>query len=135
MLVVSLDTGMELPERIQGVDDHAEVTVVAACDLADTVSVSGWSRTAVDDALEAVEVLAAVLGRVEGLDEALAPVTGAVVRARRCLGLDTEPEPEPEPGPGAAEPAPAAGAVLPRQRVSRSRRRGLGPGYRGIPTG
>ncbi len=133
--MVSLDMSMELPEGIQGVDGQAETTLVAACDLTDAVAVAGWSRGAADDALEAIEVLAAALARVEGLDGPLAPVADAVVRARRhldpddelvpvigavsrarCrLGVDDEPELLSVPGPG-------CGAGV------RPRRAGLGTG-------
>ncbi|MEW1552148.1 hypothetical protein [Streptomyces tsukubensis] len=114
-------------QRAVGVDGYAESVVVSACELADVVAVSGWTPEAVDDTLEAVEVLAAALASAVG--GALAPVAAAVAEARARLAADADPNSAGDGGPA----APIPDAAVSRRPVPQARRRGLGPGYRGIP--
>ncbi|MFI5945527.1 hypothetical protein ACIBCB_35520 [Streptomyces uncialis] len=120
-----------------GVEQRAELAVVSACHLADVVAPTAWSEAAAEDALDAIDVLAAALSGISpATAEALAVVAGATADVRRRLGLRVDPGPAGEPsvpvprtGPRTT-PAPGAPS-LPRPRV---RRRGLGPGYQGIST-
>lgn len=97
--------GMERPVVERRADEIAE----AACELADAVSAQRWSPAAVDDAVDAIETLAEALltARAEA-----AEVLVAVAGLRAALAP-----------PGVAPPPPPAG---------RPRRRGLGPGWRGL---
>ncbi|MFD9112349.1 hypothetical protein [Streptomyces bottropensis] len=105
------------------VEQYAEVIADTACDLADTARPEDWSAASQDDLLEAIDTLAGVLSALgPDIAGALAPVTSATAAARRHLGLAD--------GDG---PEPAAGVARPRA-VRRPRRRGLGPGFRGIRT-
>lgn len=121
---------MELSSRAApGVDRYAEHAVENACRLAATAGIraatagpGGWSAAAVDDALEAIDTLAAALS-VLGPEaaRALAPVTAAVNDVRRLLA------PPADEATGAA-----AGVSAPRMPPRPPRRRGLGPGFKGI---
>ncbi|MEH0424800.1 hypothetical protein QBB34_00135 [Streptomyces stelliscabiei] len=102
-------------------EQYTEVIANSACDLADTARPENWSAASQDDPLEAIDTLAEVLSALgPDIAGALAPVTSATAAARRHLGLAD--------GDG---PEPAAGAARPR---AVRRRRGLGPGFRGIRT-
>ncbi|MFI1018234.1 hypothetical protein [Streptomyces sp. NPDC020965] len=98
------------------------------------VTPTSWSTGAAEDALYAIDVLAAALSQISPeTAQALAAVVAVTTDARRRLGLPTDPEPVGEP----AVPRPRTGqqttpGTPPRPRP---RRRGLGPGYRGIGTG
>ncbi|MFI2215191.1 hypothetical protein [Streptomyces sp. NPDC020141] len=119
-----------------GVEARAELAVESACHLADAVTPTAWSRSAAEDALDAIDVLAAALSRIgPETGEALAAVAAATADARRRLGLPADPEPEPE----VEEPAvlgprtePQTGSGAPSRTRTGPRRRGLGPGFRGI---
>ena len=117
---------MELSSRAApGVEKYAEHAVENACHLADAAcGAGGWSAAAADDALEAIDTLAAALSalgpEVAGV---LAPVTAAAAGARRVLGL---------PGAVEEETAGTAGTVPAARTAPRPRRRGLGPGFQGI---
>ncbi|MFJ4343244.1 hypothetical protein [Streptomyces sp. NPDC088915] len=117
---------MELVERaLPAVEEHADQTAESACLLADAVSAGGWSAVAADDALTAIETLAEALGGIgPELQDVLAAATAAASTARRRLGLPVDTEPEPA----------AAGAVPGPRTGRRPRRRGLGPGFKGIRT-
>ncbi|MFB7592808.1 hypothetical protein [Streptomyces sp. NPDC056169] len=79
---------------------------------------------AIDDALVAIDTLAAALAQVDPeVAEVLAAVTAATSTARRRFGLPVEPDPAPAGTERGSEPRPA--------RRPRSRRRGLGPGFQG----
>ncbi|MER7048347.1 hypothetical protein [Streptomyces jumonjinensis] len=116
-----------------GVEQRAELVVESACHLADAVTPTAWSTAAAEDALDAIDVLAAALSQISPeTAQALAAVAAATADARRHLDLPTDPEPAGEP----AVPTPRTGqqttpGTPPRPRP---RRRGLGPGYRGIGT-
>ncbi|MEV1069964.1 hypothetical protein [Streptomyces sp. NPDC050263] len=106
-----------------GVEHYAETAAESACHLADIAGPESWSPAAADDALDAIDTLAGALSAL-GPDIAatLAPVTAATTRARRQLGL------------GDDEGAAATVEVPARHSAQRSRRRGLGPGFKGIRT-
>ncbi|MBB1261592.1 hypothetical protein [Streptomyces alkaliterrae] len=115
---------MELVERaLPAVEEHADQAAESACLLADVVSAGGWSVVAVEDALTAIETLAEALGGiVPELRDVLAAATAAASTARRRLGLPVDTEPEP-----------AVEGVIPAPRTGRRpRRRGLGPGFKGV---
>ncbi|MFJ8469679.1 hypothetical protein [Streptomyces swartbergensis] len=111
-----------------GVEKAAEQTVESACHLADLADPNGWSTAAAEDVLDAVDTLTETLGGAgEDLAQALAAVTAATVEARRRLGIAVN-----EPPSGRDGAASAPGARGPERRPPR--RRGLGPGFRGIRT-
>ncbi|MEU1940482.1 hypothetical protein ACH49O_41365 [Streptomyces coeruleorubidus] len=112
-----------------GVEQAAEQTVESACHLADLAGPDGWSTAAAEDVLDAIDTLTEALGSAgEDLAQALAAVGAATAEARRRLGIDVHDQ---EPGP-----EDAASVSLPRGPGRRPpRRRGLGPGFRGIRTG
>ncbi|MFD8938567.1 hypothetical protein ACFV0R_25510 [Streptomyces sp. NPDC059578] len=119
-----------------GVEQRAELAVVSACHLADAVTPTAWSTGAAEDALDAIDVLATALSGISPeTAEALAAVTAATTAARRRLALPTTTDPASDAAGGPAVPVPRAepqtGPGAPRLRP---RRRGLGPGYRGIGT-
>ncbi|MFD5557786.1 hypothetical protein ACFWIA_28595 [Streptomyces sp. NPDC127068] len=129
---IVVEPGMGLNEQAApGVEQRAESVVVSACHLADVVAPTAWSAAAAEDALDAIDVLAAALSGISpDTARALAAVAAATADVRRQLGLPADAD--------TAAPVPAAGAGgqavpgrLPRPRV---RRRGLGPGYQGILT-
>lgn len=86
---------MELPTiAAPGVGERADAVADAACHLYDTVAPwrtgapGGWSRTAAEDAAEAIETTAHALAHIDpGAEVVLAPVHAAVADLRRRLGL------------------------------------------------
>ncbi|MFI2740952.1 hypothetical protein [Streptomyces sp. NPDC018711] len=114
---------MEPVERAgPGIEEHADEADDAACRLADIAVPGGWSETAVDDTLVAIDTLAAALAQ---LDREVAEVLAATATARRHLGLPVDAEAE--TAPSTTTPA------VPGPRTGRQpRRRGLGPGFQGI---
>ncbi|MBT2542344.1 hypothetical protein J7E99_16890 [Streptomyces sp. ISL-44] len=86
---------MELPTiAAPGVGERADAVADAACHLYDTVapwrtgSPGGWSRTAAEDAAEAIETTAHALAHIDpGAEVVLAPVHAALADLRRRLGL------------------------------------------------
>lgn len=109
-----------------GVAERAEALADAACELHDAVSTpASWSADAVEDAVEAMETTALALA-VAHPDAAAAmlAIGQKLAQLRERLGLP--------PGEhAAAGPADEDQAVVPPTPI-RSRRRGLGPGYRGV---
>ncbi|MFG2874842.1 hypothetical protein ACGFYU_07495 [Streptomyces sp. NPDC048337] len=87
---------MELPTiAAPGVRERADAVADAACHLYDTVMPWGtgaapgrWSRTAAEDAAEAIETTAHALASIDpGAELVLAPVHAALADLRRRLGL------------------------------------------------
>ncbi|MFF8960774.1 hypothetical protein [Streptomyces sp. NPDC014894] len=120
-----------------GVEQRAELAVVSACHLADVVTPTAWSTGAAEDALDAIDVLAAALSEISPeTADALGAVTAATTAARHHLALPTDTGSASSAAGGVALPVPRAepqsGPVSPSR--PRTRRRGLGPGYRGIGT-
>ncbi|MEU0249743.1 hypothetical protein ABZ192_36630 [Streptomyces sp. NPDC006235] len=110
-----------------GVEKAAEQTVESACHLADLAGPDG-STVAAEDVLDAVDTLTETLGGAgEDLAQALAAVATATAQARRRLGITVDDQ---APGRDSAASAPVARG----QEHRLPRRRGLGPGFRGIRT-
>ncbi|MEU9303733.1 hypothetical protein [Streptomyces sp. NPDC048269] len=86
---------MELPTiAAPGVGERADAVADAACHLYDAVAPwgtgvpGGWSRTAAEDAAEAIETTAHALAYLDpGAEVVLAPVHAALAELRRKLGL------------------------------------------------
>ncbi|MEU4733010.1 hypothetical protein [Streptomyces sp. NPDC023588] len=86
---------MELPTiAAPGVGERADAVADAACHLYDAVAPwgpgapGGWSRTAAEDAAEAIETTAHALASAgPGAEVVLAPVHAALADLRRRLGL------------------------------------------------
>ncbi|MFD3717596.1 hypothetical protein [Streptomyces sp. NPDC058674] len=86
---------MELPTiAAPGVGERADAAADAACHLYDAVAAwtsegpGGWSRTAAEDAAEAIETTAHALAYADpGAEVLLAPVHAALAELRRRLGL------------------------------------------------
>ncbi|MEV7520132.1 hypothetical protein [Streptomyces sp. NPDC091371] len=80
---------MELPTiAAPGVGERADAVADAACHLYDTVVHGGWSRSAAEDAAEAIETTAHALAHIDpGAEVVLAPVHAALADLRRRLGL------------------------------------------------
>ncbi|MEU7730159.1 hypothetical protein AB0B78_33805 [Streptomyces sp. NPDC040724] len=86
---------MELPTiAAPGVGERADAVADAACHLYDTIAPwgigapGGWSRTAAEDAAEAIETTAHALASIDpGAEVVLAPVHTALADLRRRLGL------------------------------------------------
>ncbi|MFF3720536.1 hypothetical protein [Streptomyces prasinus] len=106
---------MELGEAGPGVEQRAAEVADAVCELVDTVTSGTWSTGAVEDAADAIDMLAEALAAIDPeAARALAAVPAATAALRRRLA------------PATAEvPAPGSGRV---------RRRGLGPGWKGVRT-
>jgi len=109
-----------------GVEQRAEQAVENACHLADATGPGAWSTAAAEDALDAIDTLTEALGTIgPEISEALAAVAAATTQARRRLGIAVDAEPE--------TAAPVV-SIAPGT-ASRTRRRGLGPGFQGVRTG
>ncbi|GGU06161.1 hypothetical protein [Streptomyces coeruleorubidus] len=109
-----------------GVEKAAEQAVESACHLADLAGPDAWSTAATEDVLDAIDTLTDTLSTVgEDLAQALAAVATATAQARRRLGITVDDQ---APGRDSAASVPVAGG--PGRRPPR--RRGLGPGFRGI---
>ncbi|GGS98280.1 hypothetical protein [Streptomyces violaceus] len=105
----------------------AEQVVESACHLADLAAPNGWSTTAVEDVLDAIETLTETLGGAGAeLAQARAAVATATVEARRRLGIAVDDQ-APGPDNGGLVPGPRGPGRKP------PRRRGLGPGIPGHP--
>jgi hypothetical protein len=76
---------MNLPLRAApGVEQYAETAIESACDLAANAGPDAWSKTAADDALDAIDTLAEALSALgPDIAEALAPVRAATTDTRR----------------------------------------------------
>ncbi|MCP9213394.1 hypothetical protein [Streptomyces cucumeris] len=106
------------------VEQHAERVAETACHLADVTGPGGWSTAAVEDVLDAIDILTEALGDAgPELAQALAAVAAATSSARRHLGIAMDDQ----------LPEPAAAATVAAAR-RRPKRRGLGPGFQGIRT-
>lgn len=100
-----------------GVEQRAEAVADAVCELVDAVTPGTWSAGAVEDAVDAIEMLAEALAAIDPkAARALAPIPAATAELRRRLD------------PAATEDVPE----VPAQGSVRARRRGLGPGWRGV---
>ncbi|OYP10063.1 hypothetical protein CFC35_41850 [Streptomyces sp. FBKL.4005] len=99
------------------VEEQAAAVADAVCELVDTVSSATWSAGAVEDAADAIDMLAEALAAIDPeAARALAAVPAATAALRRRLALAT--------GEDVAE--------VPAPRSGRPRRRGLGPGWKGV---
>ncbi|MFJ3198530.1 hypothetical protein ACIPJQ_38560 [Streptomyces griseoviridis] len=113
---------MELGEAGPGVEVRAAAVADAACELADTVTPAAWSASAVEDALEAIDVLAAALAAIgPEAERILAQVPSASAALRRRLAA----------APALGESGMGAGEASGQRS---GRRRGLGPGWKGLRT-
>lgn len=111
---------MELSQDPQPrVEERAAAVADAVCELVDTVSPTTWGAGSVEDVVDAIDMLAEALAAIgPEAERALAAIPGATAALRRRL-------------------APTAEGVipeLPAQRSAQPRRRGLGPGWRGVRT-
>ncbi|MFE7927562.1 hypothetical protein ACFU6S_02290 [Streptomyces sp. NPDC057456] len=112
------------PKAMPGVEHYAETAAESACHLADLTGPDSWSAAAADDALDAIDTLAGALSALGPVvAAALAPVAATTGNACRQLGLGDD--------EGAAATMEVPGL---RRSAQHSRRRGLGPGYKGIRT-
>ncbi|MFD0151135.1 hypothetical protein ACWGQ4_02385 [Streptomyces sp. NPDC055721] len=120
--------GMGLVNRAgPDVEKQADQVAEAACELADAAAGYGWSAAAADDALVAIDTLAAALAQVDPeVREVLAAVTTVTGTARRRLGLPVETE-----GTDPSTTTMTLGVSGPRTG-RRPRRSGRGPGFQGI---
>lgn len=102
-----------------GVEQRAEAVVDAACELVDAVTPRTWSTGAVEDAVDAIDMLAEALAAIDPQTaRALAAIPAATAALRRRLA------------PAVAEDV----TEVPAQGSGRPRRRGLGPGWKGVET-
>ncbi|AZK98802.1 MULTISPECIES: hypothetical protein [Streptomyces] len=118
--LVVVGVGAErLGEAGPGVEQRAEAVADAVCELVDVVAPGSWSAGAVEDAADAIDLLAEALAAIDPeAARALAAVPAATAALRRRLV------------PGAVEEAPE----VPAPRSERPPRRGLGPGWKGVRT-
>jgi hypothetical protein len=112
---------MELPARAApGVEALAEAVAETACALADAAGPAGWNLAAAEDAVDAIDTIAAALADIDPeAARLLAAIPAATKALLRHLGQDQD---------GAAEPDPAVAVP----RAARPRRRGLGHGWQGV---
>lgn len=115
---VVVGMGMErLGEAGPGVEQRAAAVADAACELVDTVTPRTWSAGAVEDVADAIDVLAEALAAIDPeAARALAAVPAATAALRRRLA------------PAVTDDV----AEVPAPRSGRPRRRGLGPGWKGV---
>ncbi|MGV9628848.1 hypothetical protein [Streptomyces sp. NPDC003487] len=100
-----------------GVKERAATVADAVCELVDAVTTRTWSMGAVEDAADAIDMLAEALAAI---DSETARVLAAVPIATAALR-------------GRLAPATTEGvAEAPAPHSARTRRRGLGPGWKGI---
>ncbi|MFF6807968.1 hypothetical protein [Streptomyces sp. NPDC012616] len=113
---------MELSKAGSRVEQHAGAVADAVCELVDAVTPSTWSTGAVEDAADAIDMLAEALAAIDPESaRILAAVPAATAALRRRL---TQTAAEDVAEHVAEAPAPGSG---------RPRRRGLGPGWKGVP--
>ncbi|WP_237314682.1 hypothetical protein [Streptomyces sp. AMCC400023] len=87
------------------------------CELTDTVTAGSWSAGAVEDAADAIDMLAEALAAIDPeAARALAAVPAATAALRRRLTPTATEDVAEAPAPGSGRP----------------RRRGLGPGWKGV---
>ncbi|MEU1826632.1 hypothetical protein ABZ502_29905 [Streptomyces abikoensis] len=99
-----------------GVEEHADAAAEAACRLADSAHATGWSATAVEDAVDAIDYLVEALST---LDPRAARILADVPTTTAALLKHLEHTQREEP------PAP------PPSGSGRRARRRLGPGWQG----
>ncbi|WP_097967874.1 hypothetical protein [Streptomyces sp. or20] len=114
---------MELPDQAApGVETLAAAAADTACALADMAGPAGWNLAAAEDAVDAIDTIAAALADIDPeATRLLAAIPAATKALLRHFGQDQDDD--------AASPA---AAVRPPQ-LPKPRRRGLGPGWQGIP--
>ncbi|MGI5444107.1 hypothetical protein ACQEV4_44230 [Streptomyces shenzhenensis] len=117
---VLVGPGMRLSQAAPGVEARADEAAEAACNLADAVSQpDAWSAAAVEDVVEAIDTLAAVLATVDPeAAQILARVPAATAEVLALLNGGPE--------PGAAPAGETTQQRRPRRPI------GLGPGWRGV---
>ncbi|NEE39436.1 hypothetical protein G3M53_80320 [Streptomyces sp. SID7982] len=115
---------MELPDRAApGVEALAGTAADAACALADAAGPAGWNLAAAEDAADAIDTIAAALADIDPeAARLLAAIPAATKALLRHLGQDQD--------DAAAIPA----AVARPPQLPKPRRRGLGPGWQGLPS-
>ncbi|GAA2572889.1 MULTISPECIES: hypothetical protein [Streptomyces] len=108
---------MNLGEPRPRVEEQAAAVTDAVCELVDMVTPTTWSTSAVEDAVDAIDLLTEALAAIDPeAARVLAAVPAATAALRRRLA-----------------PATAEGvAEVPAPRSERPRRRGLGPGWKGV---
>ncbi|MFH9203182.1 hypothetical protein ACH4KT_37980 [Streptomyces anulatus] len=107
---------MELSETAP-VEKRAEAVADAVCELVDTATPSTWSTGAIEDAADAIDMLTEALATIDPeTARALAAIPAATAALRRRLTQT--------PTEDVAE--------VPEPRSGRPRRRGLGPGWKGV---
>ncbi|MFF8506410.1 hypothetical protein ACF07L_38100 [Streptomyces anulatus] len=107
---------MELSETAPA-QKRAEAVADAVCDLVDTVTPSTWTAEAIEDAADAIDMLTEALAAIDPeVARALQAIPAATAALRRRLT------------PTATEDV----AEVPESRSGRPRRRGLGPGWKGV---
>ncbi|GAA0464346.1 hypothetical protein GCM10009544_28380 [Streptomyces stramineus] len=99
-----------------GVEEHADAAAEAACRLADSAHTTGWSTTAVEDTVDAIDYLVEALST---LDPSTARILADVPTATAALLKHLEQTQREE------SPAP------PTSGSPRRERRRLGPGWQG----
>ncbi|MFI5808932.1 hypothetical protein [Streptomyces sp. NPDC051561] len=114
----------------------ADAAADAACALADAVT-GGWptSRAGVLDALDGLDALLAALAHLDA-DTArlLTPAVLAAARLRHHLDASQDHDQEAvAPDVRASAPTVPGPRTGPARSGTRPRRRGLGPGYQGLP--
>ncbi|MFI9206384.1 hypothetical protein [Streptomyces sp. NPDC053048] len=102
-----------------GVEEHADAAAEAACRLADSTRDGGWSVTAVEDAVDAIDYLVEALS---ALGPRTARILADVPTATAILLKNLE---ETQQQRGEQPPPPPAGGGVRRER------RRLGPGWQG----
>ncbi|MFE6691954.1 hypothetical protein ACFVFQ_36480 [Streptomyces sp. NPDC057743] len=108
---------MNLGEPRRRVEEQAAAVADAVCELVDTVTPTTWSTGAVEDAADAIDMLTEALAAIDPeAARALAAVPAATAVLRRRLA------------PTAVEDV----TEVPAPRSGRPRRRGLGPGWKGV---
>nr|WP_238335448.1 hypothetical protein [Streptomyces sp. F11] len=108
---------MELGQAGPGVEERAAAVADAVCELVDAVTPRTWSTGAVEDAADAIDMLAEALAAIDPeAARILAALPAATARLRHGLAQASAED-------VLEVPAPTSG---------RARRRGLGPGWKGV---
>lgn len=115
------------PDAAPGVADLSEALAEAACALGDAAG--AWNATAAENAIEAMEIIAAALAAAHpSAIDGVSVIGRDLGRLRQDLGL-----PARDDGVSGVPAAPqAADAVTVPIPLRSRRRRGLGPGFQGI---
>lgn len=114
---------MKLPHRAApGVEALAAAAADTACALTDAVGPAGWNLAAAEDAVETIDTIAAALADIDPeAARLLAAIPTATKALLRHLGQVEDDD--------VASPAVASSPP----QFPKPRRRGLGPGWQGIP--